>query len=573
MATQTLKTRVEIDGEQEYKKALADINSGMKVLTSEMKLVQEQYKGSEDSMEALRAKSDVLGRQLSSQKEKVETLREALTNAARQYGESNSQTQSYQIQLNNAMREELKLEHALEETNNAINAQGEVTEKAGEKMTGLGDTLDNVAGKLGIQIPTAAKEALNGIDGFSVGTVAKMTAVAGAVTAAIKVVKELHEVTLEAAAKADDLLTRAAQTGLDPELIQAIEYAQNFLDFGDVEQSLVKLTNSMDKARDGAKAQAEAFEVLGVSVTNADGQLKNNYDTFLEVIDALGQVENATERDAISNDLFGKSYRELKPLIDAGTGALKQYTDKARENGYVLTNDQLRILGEVDDAHQKLTASIESETNLMAVDYAPAAKAAMELFADVTKKAGEALRESGLIKNTADLVVNILEIIRAGTDLVDALPSWLNPIKSVSNQLKILATIAATVADTVDLISGAMPWNWGSGKFTTALGLNIGSGEMSHLQKLWYSDDKYVSYNASGDYNWRGGLTWIAERGPELVELPQGSRIHNTQETRQLMAAPTDTRRLEQLQGENTAMLREICAVLSAWRVKERMAR
>lgn len=573
MATQTLKTRVEIDGEKEYKDAIASINAQNKVLASELRLVQEQYRGNENSMEALRAKSDVLGRQLEEQKKKVDTLRKALEDAKSQTDASDRQIQSWQIQLNNAMREEIKLERALEETNNAINAQGEATEKAGEKMTGLGDTLDNVAGKLGIQIPTAAKEALNGIDGFSVGTVAKMTAVAGAVTAAIKVVKELHEVTLEAAAKADDLLTRAAQTGLDPELIQAIEYAQNFLDFGDVEQSLVKLTNSMDKARDGAKAQAEAFEVLGVSVTDADGQLKNNYDTFLEVIDALGQVENATERDAISNDLFGKSYRELKPLIDAGTGALKQYTDEARKNGYVLTNDQLRILGEVDDAHQKLTATIEAEKNKLAVDYAPAAKEAMEIFAEETKKAGEALRDSEIIKNTADVVVNILEIIRAGSELVDALPSWLNPIESISNQLEILSYTAAAVADVVDLVSGAMFWNWGSGKFTTALGLNVGSGEMNHLQKLWYSDSKYVSYNAAGDYNWRGGLTWIAERGPELVELPQGSRIRNTQETRQLMAAPTDTRRLEQLQGENTAMLREICAVLSAWRVKERMAR
>lgn len=34
-----------------------------------------------------------------------------------------------------------------------------------------------------------------------------------------------------------------------------------------------------------------------------------------------------------------------------------------------------------------------------------------------------------------------------------------------------------------------------------------------------------VGKNAEGDNNWRGGLTWVGEKGAELVELPRGSRI------------------------------------------------
>lgn len=34
-----------------------------------------------------------------------------------------------------------------------------------------------------------------------------------------------------------------------------------------------------------------------------------------------------------------------------------------------------------------------------------------------------------------------------------------------------------------------------------------------------------VGKNAEGDNNWRGGLTWVGEKGPELVDLPRGSRI------------------------------------------------
>ena len=62
--TRSVKLKVEIDGEKEYKEALAELNMGNRTLRSEMALLQERYKGAEDSQEALTAKSSLLERQL-----------------------------------------------------------------------------------------------------------------------------------------------------------------------------------------------------------------------------------------------------------------------------------------------------------------------------------------------------------------------------------------------------------------------------------------------------------------------------------------------------------------------------
>ena len=35
-----------------------------------------------------------------------------------------------------------------------------------------------------------------------------------------------------------------------------------------------------------------------------------------------------------------------------------------------------------------------------------------------------------------------------------------------------------------------------------------------------------------GTDNWRGGLTWVGENGPELVNLPKGSQVFTNQESR-----------------------------------------
>ncbi len=42
--------------------------------------------------------------------------------------------------------------------------------------------------------------------------------------------------------------------------------------------------------------------------------------------------------------------------------------------------------------------------------------------------------------------------------------------------------------------------------------------------------------NASGTSYWRGGLTWVGEEGPELVDVPQGSRIYSNPESMAMAA-------------------------------------
>jgi TP901 family phage tail tape measure protein len=51
---------------------------------------------------------------------------------------------------------------------------------------------------------------------------------------------------------------------------------------------------------------------------------------------------------------------------------------------------------------------------------------------------------------------------------------------------------------------------------------------------------KGAGHNAAGTAFWRGGPTWLAERGPELVDLPRGARVTAAPATKRLLAAVTD---------------------------------
>ena len=550
MATRTVKARVELDGEKQYKQALAELNQGNKVLASEMKKLQAEYKGNAESTEFLTKKGDLLQRQLQQQKDKVEKLKEALQASAEKYGESSRQTQDWIIKLNNAEAAQFELEHAIEENNQALQGQD-------QEMVGLGDTVDGLASKLGINLPQGAKDALNGMEGLSAGSVAALGAIAAAVAVAIKAVKELHDMTLEAASDVDDLVTQSMVTGLSTKTLQEMQYASEFVDVSvdTMTGSMTKLTRAMADARNGNEATAKAFAELGVSVTDSNGNLRSAEDVFYDVIDALGQIDNQTERDAAAMEILGKSAQDLNPLILAGSDAMKQYAEEAAAVNYVLSDEQVAALAAVDDAHQKYMLTVEAAKNQLAADFAPASQAAMEAFAHAVQIAGKTLTESHIIENLAHVIQGIMGILDSGMSLFDNMPAWLNPLNMLSTALKGLAIILATVADAMKVAAGILPWNWGSGMLKEGLGFGAnpsnlqqgmgygGSGtavSYNNLNANYGYDSSTGRYydlatgnyvNAAGTDYWRGGLTWVGENGPELVNLPRGSSIMSASES------------------------------------------
>lgn len=745
--------KIEIDGEKEYKQAISELNRDNAVLSSELRKVSEQYKGNEDSIEALTAKARIYADQLDTQVRKVEETRERYNAwqakledvrktfgaTSDEYQQAQKQVAEYAIKLNNAEREQAKLENALEETNKALNSQG-------EDLKCLGDGLDEIAGKFGVDIPDAAKNALNGMGDFSAGTVASMAGAAGAIAAVAKVGKELFDLTVEAASQADALLTRSAQTGIDTSTLQGLDYASRFLDFEGLDKTLAKFTQSMAAANEGTKAQADAFGALGISITDADGKLLNNYETFLQAIDALSKIENATERDALANDLFGKSYADMKPLIDAGTGALQAYIQEAERLGYVIDEETVQKLGALDDAMQKNEASSTALKNTVAGELAPtfttlvdAATAAQDglngllqsdFFSGALSFTESSTFLGSLIVNITSLS-NLIQGLRGDVD--EAAPAITESVdNSVSAQQQAMEAISGdleelrkqydaaydsalsslngqfglweqagevTATSTTDMLAGLQSqidyWNEYESNFDALISRNIDgieefakkfddgslasaqalaglknatdeeiqqiiakmdetkeakegiaqkfaeletdvSGSLdqikdkyaetvenintetgnidfapfedavntafsnleyrvdtaveyatARLQELFDAanmeinpqinqstivTDTNADYNAAGDRNWRGGLTWVGEGGPELVSLPRGSQIYSSQESAQMAAAVgSDTGALERIMSENTAMLRGILAELSGMQIRGRM--
>lgn len=81
MAVRKISTKLAVEGEAEYKQAIASCNTELRTLKSSLALVESEFKGNANSMEALTAKGNALEKMHEAQAKKVDTLKDALANA------------------------------------------------------------------------------------------------------------------------------------------------------------------------------------------------------------------------------------------------------------------------------------------------------------------------------------------------------------------------------------------------------------------------------------------------------------------------------------------------------------
>lgn len=556
MAQRKISAKLELTGEQAYKNAVKEINSSLRVLNSEMKLTSAEFAENADSVEALRAKYDVQERQALTLREKIETLEKALRDSAQAYGEADERTKSWQVSLNNTQAEAAQLGNAMDATAEQIQAlesaeEGaqDSTEKLSDKMqdaepqtTALGDAVGTVSGKLGVDLPDGATKALNGLGGVSAGAVAAAGAVAGLVVAAVKAKKALDEMTLESGQRAEELLKLSSVSGVAADKLQKFQYAGDFIGVSSdaLADSLKDLTKNMSDAANGNEEYAEKFDNLGVSITETDGSLRDSYDVFLDVIDALGEMGNKTERDAAAMGLINESAQQLNPLIEAGTDALRAYGDEAERMGAVLSEDDLEALKAVDDAQNQLKKTQEAVTDQISLQYAPHMEKALNKSAELVEKLGSKLVESGIVDSFGQLLEFSVELFEP----IEALASVAIPM--LGTALDGLRGTVAWILDAKDALVGMLTLDFSKIGVAMGYGMNT-TGEMSHMQQWKYGNQrasaggwvqdasgKWVAngYNAGGTDNWRGGWTRVGESGPETVYLPQGAQIATAQESR-----------------------------------------
>lgn len=396
------------------------------------------------------------------QQQSVEATTKKLADLQQQYENIQreiQETEGFSSSLENKL---LDKQRAIEKTSASLEHQTQKLDEMGDALRESGIDTDHLKEKseeLTRQMDALADEqakAAKSAEEYGDAGVSAFEAVGSALVAAgvMKMMTELIGLYKEAidssAAYADEIITVSAQYGVSAQELQSYYYAAELVDVSvdTLTKSMAKNIKSMAAARDGSKQSAEAYEALGISVVNADGTLRDSEKVYWEVIDALGKQTNETERDALAQQLLGKSALELNTLIKAGSGTMKEYAQEAQKAGYILSDDVLATLGALDDAEQKqqnnLTALKNAIGNAVAPEMTKLKELENELLSGLTAFVNE---NPVLVKSIMALTATAAAALAVYTGYV-AVKKTMNAIRTVSTALRAAET-KATVTQTV----------------------------------------------------------------------------------------------------------------------------
>jgi hypothetical protein len=156
---------------------------------------------------------------------------------------------------------------------------------------------------------------------------------------------------------ADEMGKAAQKAGVTVEALSGLKYAADLagVSFEGLQTGIKKLNTNIFEASQGSKTQAEAFKMLGISVKDASGNIKNADAVLIELADRFSKMPDGVEKSALAVEIFGRAGADLIPLLNSGAAGIKELTDEAARLGVVLDtetalaaerfNDQLSRVG------------------------------------------------------------------------------------------------------------------------------------------------------------------------------------------------------------------------------------
>ena len=394
---------------------LKSIDSSLKNTQSQLKDVNKLLKLDPTNTELLRQKQDLLKKATEDTKKRLDELNNALKQM------ESAPNASETIEQQNALKREII------ETKSALDEYEDALGRSNVALNVIAGTSKEVAEK------TKAISAVSG--GLATALVGNA---------------------INSASMADDLNTLSSQTGFTVEELQKMKYASDIVDV-----SMDQMTGSIQKMTKQMSSGNKAFETLGVSLTDSNGNMRDAKDVWYDSLDALSKVQNETERDALSMEIFGKSAMDMAGIIDDGGASLKALGDEAEGLGLIMSQDMVDDANVLQDSIDRMKGRTEQAFLTMGASLASSLVPAFEKVLDVVTKVVQWF--ANLDGGTQQTILVILGLIASISPLAGLISQITTVVMGLSSAFAFITSPIGIVIGIIGALIaiGVLLWkNW-----------------------------------------------------------------------------------------------------------------
>lgn len=243
-------------------------------------------------------------------------------------------------------------------------------EKANKEIDTTKDKGKGLTSSLGSGFATVGKTAI----GMAATAGAAAVALVGGFTAAANKTGEYAGAILDASRK----------TSINTTMLQELKYAgeQAGVSFEKLVGGAAKFNKTFSEAATGTGTGIKAFESLGIAINDVNGKARDSSAVFNDTLLKLAEMGDTAEMNALGNQIFGRSFAEMKPLLAEGAAGIEQLRAKAQELGIVMDEGAIIAGDNFADTFASLQQALGGVANQLITALLPAIQPLIDMLID-----------------------------------------------------------------------------------------------------------------------------------------------------------------------------------------------
>lgn len=554
--------RLTVEGEKEFKAALASIDQQIKINKAQIKLLTQEYNLNEDGMQTLTTKQSVLQSTYDEQAKKVAALDDKYKAMADTYGQTDKRVATLKVQMLDAATAMAKTEEEIKKNADSMNAYQAEVDGSGQTAKKLSESLELVEAKLAAnkaEVDRIAQSYDKG-DRSANGYAARNKALAEQ--------NEQLNARMEQQREKIELLSKAMEKAADTYGENSVEVQKYKKQLAEAQTEIDKTSKTIEENTKTMNSEANPLldtfkdltDQIGIKLPEGFDNVIGKFGKFGEIGAQLGTAMTITKgiiktiADASDNfsdlksnaQLLGldtTQYQKLQYALmqvgitsDGLSEIMNPLYGKIKETDEVLGDyvKGLKNMGDASEEERKKIIEMQNtwtDYNVRLYDSAGNLREMDEIFYDLiasfaeTSSATERITKmQGIFGETANKVNEIVE--NGGTSLRD----YANRAEELG---KVLNESTVQAMDNVNTAMGKFKQNLDNAKNSLGalfVGLLTFNGDL--ISDAWSGikgsvSGMFTGY-ADGTYNHPGGYALVGERGPEILRLPTGSQVYPT---------------------------------------------
>lgn len=314
-----------------------------------------------------------------------------------------------QKNMQNLQKPMSKAQGIVQNLGNKLRDLGNKAQVTGQKWQKFGNKFTGVVAKLGL-----------GITGFT-----------GAVGIAFNKVQGWFSQTAEYGDRIDKL---SQKIGMSSKNFQEWDFimSQNGGDIESLKMGFKTLANQLNSVKKGSKESVSTFRALGIRITDTKGRLRDQNDVFNDAVKALQNMKNPTQKAIYGNKLFGRSFIEMKPLLNQSADAIEKLRQQAQDT--IISDNDIKNAVNFTDTMDRFNRIFQAKM-------APIITRLMPKVIEIMDKI---LQRSDVIEKIIGWIVVLTDKIMGAVDWFMKLDKW---------QKILIVTFGAVIAAIGPLIS------------------------------------------------------------------------------------------------------------------------